>query len=352
MPGGRKAPLSQAIKEHSQQELRRREGDPPVEFEETLAGLRDAWSSPAPARPDRPEGRPAGVSRRDLLKAGGVLGAGLALAACTTKSDAAPTPAPSVPPLTAHDARVVVVGAGLAGTTAAYRLTQAGVAAQLYEARDRIGGRCWTAREFAQGQIAEHGGEFIDSRHVHLLGLAKELGLKVDDLFPGYEGSWEPIWIDGRYLTHKKIHPEMEVVRKAVTKLAKKVGVFGKNGKGKPSTKAFSYGTATPAAVKLDQVSMAQWLDEHIEGFTASITGRWFNENVSGWYGLDLDQLSAVNLLDYFLIPYPGADERWHVRGGNDQVTTRTAAKLPQGTVHTRRRRCAPSARPAAAGSS
>ena len=49
---------------------------------------------------------------------------------------------------------VVVVGAGLAGLTCAYRLHQHGVAASVYEARpDRVGGRCWTAREFADGQV-------------------------------------------------------------------------------------------------------------------------------------------------------------------------------------------------------
>ena len=77
---------------------------------------------------------------------------------------------------TPHDARVAIVGAGLAGLTAAYRLAQQGVNVRLYEARDRIGGRCWTARGFADGQIAEHGGEFIDTRHVHLIQLARSSG--------------------------------------------------------------------------------------------------------------------------------------------------------------------------------
>ncbi|MFY0545543.1 FAD-dependent oxidoreductase [Brevibacillus sp. H7] len=49
----------------------------------------------------------------------------------------------------------------MAGLTCAYRLKQAGYHATVYEASNRIGGRCWTRRgDFADGQIAEHGGEF------------------------------------------------------------------------------------------------------------------------------------------------------------------------------------------------
>jgi monoamine oxidase len=36
--------------------------------------------------------------------------------------------------------RIVIVGAGLAGLTCAYRLKQAGIPATIYEATDRVGG--------------------------------------------------------------------------------------------------------------------------------------------------------------------------------------------------------------------
>ena len=83
----------------------------------------------------------------------------------------------------ATSARVVVVGAGLAGLTCAYRLKRSGIIATVYEANTRLGGRCWTRRgDFAQGQIAEHGGELIDQGHTTIRHLAQELGLPLDNL--------------------------------------------------------------------------------------------------------------------------------------------------------------------------
>ena len=79
--------------------------------------------------------------------------------------------------------RVVVVGAGLAGLTCAYRLKQAGVEATVYEAPTASGGRCWTRRgDFAAGQIVEHGGELIDQGHTAIRQLAQSLGLDLDNL--------------------------------------------------------------------------------------------------------------------------------------------------------------------------
>src|SRR5215213_11326570 len=106
------------------------------------------------------------LSRRDLLKLAGATG----LAAGLSTLDTGPAGAADGP-------RIVVVGAGLAGLTCAYRLKQAGYAAAVYEAADRIGGRCWTRRDaFADGQIAERGGELIDQGHTAIRQLTQELG--------------------------------------------------------------------------------------------------------------------------------------------------------------------------------
>ena len=90
---------------------------------------------------------------------------------------------------------------GLAGLSAAYALRNAGYTAEVHEASDRIGGRCWTLRgAFADGQIAEHGGELIDQSHSHIRQLAQGLGLKLDNLLQAEQNGTELIaYFDGSH---------------------------------------------------------------------------------------------------------------------------------------------------------
>jgi monoamine oxidase len=270
------------------------------------------------------------VSRRGLLRLGGAAGAMAALAACTPESRPAASGKGAGTPA-ARGARVAVIGAGLAGTTAAYRLARSGVQVALFEARDRIGGRCWTAREFAGGQTAEHGGEFIDTRHVHLRGLAAELGLHLDDLWKAdVAGSVSPNWINGGYFPHSRVDAQMKRISAAVTAQARWAGVTGAHGR--PSDAAYFYGTSTPQARQMDELNMREWLDQHVPGVPGDVK-TFLDQTMSGWYGLDMAGLSALNWFDFLVIPYPGGDERWHVRHGNDQVPVLAAKALPAGTL-------------------
>ncbi|HAM01859.1 MAG TPA: hypothetical protein DCQ30_06475, partial [Acidimicrobiaceae bacterium] len=58
------------------------------------------------------------------------------------------------------DADVVVLGAGMAGCSAARELAASGLDVIVLEAGDRVGGRVWTMRDFAQCPV-EAGAEFI-----------------------------------------------------------------------------------------------------------------------------------------------------------------------------------------------
>src|SRR5258705_4342685 len=71
---------------------------------------------------------------------------------------------------------VVVVGAGMAGLTAARSLAEAGLKVLVVEAQDRIGGRIWTRH--VGDEAIELGAEFIHGRPPELWALIDEAGLE------------------------------------------------------------------------------------------------------------------------------------------------------------------------------
>jgi monoamine oxidase len=78
-------------------------------------------------------------------------------------------------------ADVVVVGAGLAGLTAARSLVAEGKDVVVLEARDRVGGRTLN-HDLGNGQVVEAGGQFVGPTQDHVLALAGELGVET---YPG-----------------------------------------------------------------------------------------------------------------------------------------------------------------------
>lgn len=72
---------------------------------------------------------------------------------------------------------VVVVGAGLAGLTAARDLTAAGIETTVLEARHRVGGRT-KGIEVAPGTFADAGAAYLGDRHTALHKTLAELGLR------------------------------------------------------------------------------------------------------------------------------------------------------------------------------
>jgi len=71
---------------------------------------------------------------------------------------------------------VVVVGAGLAGLSAARDLEAGGAQVTVLEARDRVGGRVEQV-ELTDGRRVQLGGEVVGNAHTSYLGLVEELGL-------------------------------------------------------------------------------------------------------------------------------------------------------------------------------
>ncbi len=111
------------------------------------------------------------VSRRAFVAGSASIAAALGLP--VTRAEARPKP---------MDADVVVVGAGLAGLTAARRLVAAGRSVIVLEARDRVGGRILN-HPIGDGKIAEAGGEFVGPTQDRIVALAAEVGVTTFDAY-------------------------------------------------------------------------------------------------------------------------------------------------------------------------
>lgn len=74
--------------------------------------------------------------------------------------------------------RSIVVGAGLAGLSAARSLEKAGNSVVVLEARERVGGRVWSTT-LANGVVVERGGEFIFGGYDTLGAIAREVGVEL-----------------------------------------------------------------------------------------------------------------------------------------------------------------------------
>src|SRR5277367_5454518 len=95
----------------------------------------------------------------------------------------------------AHGTKVVILGAGVAGLSAAYELGKAGYDCTILEARDRVGGRNWTIRrgtrldmndgsrqvcEFDEHLYWNAGPARLPSHHQAVLGYCRELGVALE----------------------------------------------------------------------------------------------------------------------------------------------------------------------------
>jgi monoamine oxidase len=259
------------------------------------------------------------LRRRDVLMGGAGLAAAAMLSGPLSRAMAAEAP------------RVAVVGGGLAGLTCAYRLGQSGIRADVYEASDRLGGRCWSRRgEFAEGQIAEHGGELIDQGHTQTRQLAQELGLKLDNLLSGEENGTEPFYyFDGEPYSFEDATDDLKEIWQQLHKDVSAAGY--------PTL----YTQSTQRGRELDAMSIAEWIESYVPGGLGSRLGQLLDVAYNIEYGAETDVQSSLNML--YLLAFSGqgqlrifgpSNEKYHVRGGNDQIPTRLAAALGS-QIHT-----------------
>lgn len=261
--------------------------------------------------------RRSAPNRRDVLRGA----AALAVSAAVPGLPFAPARAATAP-------RIAIVGAGISGLNAALTLQDKGISATVYEAANRVGGRMHSDRSgyWLNGQASESCGELIDSGHTTILGLADRFGLAVDDLL-GAEppGSTPTYWfLNGRY-SKAQADIDFEPVRKAA----------------KDDLTAAGYPTLwnkyKPAGYALDHMSIYDWIQTRVPGGHLSRFGRLLDAAYNIEYGAETADQSSLNLL-YLLAYQPSpqgfaefgvSDEKYHIRGGNQQLPEAIASVLP-----------------------
>jgi monoamine oxidase len=267
------------------------------------------------------------ISRRELLRRTGAIG--LAGAASLAFGGLAGVRAASRP-----GPRIAVIGAGLAGLTCAYRLQQAGYAATVYEASDRVGGRCWTIRgAFTGGQIAEHGGELIDQGHTAIRHLAKELGFTLDNLLAAeLNGTEDFYYFDGSSYSFADATDDLKAIWQQLHS----------------DVSAASYPTLynnyTQRGWELDHMSITDYINAYVpasaKGYDIgpgmqSKLGQLLDVAYNIEYGGECTVQSSLNML--YLLAYSGqgqlrifgpSNEKYHVHDGNDQIPKALQAPL------------------------
>lgn len=215
---------------------------------------------------------------------------------------------------------VLIVGAGIAGLTAAYYLDRSGVPIRVVEASNRVGGRILSrANALGTTTTVELGGEFIDSGHQYIRKLAKELGLLEVDLVANDRGLTEEMWF-----FNNRLIQESELI-KAFIPLAKQIDRDVK------AIGEVNYKSKNQRARQLDRLSITDYLDRYCRD---PILKQFIEVAYRNEYGLDVDRQSAINLLlligkDTKKIEIFGSsDQRYHVQGGNQQIVDRLAAKF------------------------
>ena len=252
------------------------------------------------------------VNRRSLLKGGAAAG-GVALL----------RPSPAAARSTGHGPvyDVAVVGAGLAGLTAARRLHEAGRSVVVLEARDRVGGRNLDHR-LGAGKVVELGGQWTGPGQREVMALARELGVAT---FPTY-GRGDSLYYRGGALERYRgdIPPTAPAT---LGDLASVIASLNAMARAVPAAAPWT----APEASAWDRQTIGQWVTEHMQ----TQEGRDLTAlSVRAVYGEEPSEISLLDLLasisgvggDYNTLI--GSAQSIRFVGGPQQLSQRLARGL------------------------
>jgi monoamine oxidase len=227
-----------------------------------------------------------------------------------------------------RDADVVVVGAGLAGLTAARELVAARRDVVVIEASDRVGGRTLNA-SIGAGKVTEMGGQWVGPTQDHLLALASELGIET---FPTYHEGRNLLELRGKVRRYRgtipRLAPHVLVdigrARRRLRRSARRV----------PADAPWN----APKAADLDSQTLASWVRKAartkkarslLEIATGTVMGTGTAELSALWM---LSYVSSAGSFDA-LIDVEGGAQQDRFVGGSQLLSQRLAEELGDDVV-------------------
>ena len=187
------------------------------------------------------------------------------------------------------DVDVIVVGAGLAGLSAARTLTAAGESVVVLEARDRVGGR--TEGGVMEGHPVELGGTWLGEGHTEMYELVAELGLST---FPTWNAEGKLLLDLGgkqsRLGSHKGATPKLNPI--ALADLAQGLARYERLARTVDPQRPWAH----PKAEVLDGQTFESWVRRNLK----TPTGRsYFRVLAEAIYSADASDLSLLHTLFY-----------------------------------------------------
>jgi monoamine oxidase len=215
---------------------------------------------------------------------------------------------------------IVVVGAGLAGLTAADRLARHGMTVTVLEARDRVGGRT-RGLQVAPGGWVDAGAAYLGDRHTELIALMRRLrvraapaGMVGDSRFElGDAGQTRP----GRF-------PPLNAV--AIGQLFDDLTELTR-------TLRVDAPWLTPEAHRLDTTTARQWAQQKVTHPDARL---FFELFLGDMMAADSADISVLHMAFYlaagggmrYLTAVEGGAQQHRIDGGAHQLCARLAERL------------------------
>lgn len=220
-----------------------------------------------------------------------------------------------------RDVDVVIVGAGLAGLTAAKQLTDGGADVVVLEARDRVGGRTFN-HEFTQGTAAgavvELGGQWVGPTQDRVLALAEELGIGI---FPQYNSGESVTFMSGERLPF----PEDDASWGLTGETLEEAGRNQQQLEAMATKVPLDAPWSAANAAEWDSMTFETWIRDNVEGEDAQ---QFWRTVVPGVFSCETTELSLLHFLFYIhsgglldrMISVASGAEESRVSGGSQAI--------------------------------